>query len=68
MHNVGLDDYFTVAALAVAIGMGVMNDFHVSLGTGYFFISFQCLSLLTGHRRHGADLDLATVLVPTLKH
>jgi len=45
MHNVGLDDYFTVAALVVAIGMGVMNGFHVSLGTGYFFSrssAFRC--------------------------
>lgn len=35
MRKVGLDDYFVVAALTVAIGMGVMNSFHVSLGTGY---------------------------------
>ncbi|KAF2117014.1 hypothetical protein BDV96DRAFT_644451 [Lophiotrema nucula] len=51
-HHVGLDDWFMVAALVVAIGMGIMNGFHVSWGTG----------------RHGSDLDLLTILVPTLKH
>ena len=68
MHNVGLDDYFTVAALSVAIGMGMMNNFHVSLGTGYVSSNLRHLVLLTTSSRHGADLDLAKVLVPTLKH
>jgi hypothetical protein len=32
---VGLDDYLMLAALVVAIGMGIMNGFHVSWGTGH---------------------------------
>lgn len=35
IHHVGLDDYFMVVALIVAIGMGVQNEFHVNWGTGY---------------------------------
>jgi hypothetical protein len=34
VHKVGLDDYLIVAALAVTIGMGVMNGFHIAMGTG----------------------------------
>lgn len=60
-----------VAALAVAVGMGIMNSFHVSLGTGYvrkgLLLPYN-VSQLTRSRRHGADLDLTKVLVPTLKH
>ncbi|KAE9992261.1 hypothetical protein EG327_009639 [Venturia inaequalis] len=52
LQNVGLDDYLTIAALAIAIALGVMNGFHVSLGTG----------------RHVSDLDLEETLIPTLKH
>jgi hypothetical protein len=52
IRHVGLDDYFMVAALVVAIGMGVQNGFHVSWGTG----------------QHGADLPFEKILVPTLKH
>lgn len=35
IRNVGLDDYFMVAALFVTVGMAVMNAFHISWGTGY---------------------------------
>ncbi|KAL2840820.1 hypothetical protein BJX68DRAFT_271432 [Aspergillus pseudodeflectus] len=54
VHKVGLDDYLIVAALAVTIGMGVMNGFHIAVGTG----------------QHLSDLApvLGQVLVPTLKH
>ncbi|CAI7638620.1 unnamed protein product [Penicillium bialowiezense] len=52
VHKVGLDDYLIVVGLAITIGMGVMNGFHVSMGTG----------------RHLTDLPLEKVLVPTLKH
>ncbi|KAL2786163.1 hypothetical protein BJX66DRAFT_328761 [Aspergillus keveii] len=54
VHKVGLDDYLIVAALAVTIGMGVMNGFHIAMGTG----------------QHLSDLApvLGQVLVPTLKH
>ncbi|CAI7637465.1 unnamed protein product [Penicillium glandicola] len=52
VHKVGLDDYLIVAGLIVTIGMGVMNGFHVSMGTG----------------RHLADLPLEKILIPTLKH
>ena len=31
---VGLDDYFMLVALVVAIGLGIMNGFQVSYGTG----------------------------------
>lgn len=41
-----------VAALLVAIGLGVQNFFHISWGTG----------------QHGADLPFEKILVPTLKH
>lgn len=34
VHKVGLDDYLIVVGLAITIGMGVMNGFHVSMGTG----------------------------------
>jgi hypothetical protein len=34
VHKVGPDDYFIVAGLFVTIVMGIMNGFHVSLGTG----------------------------------
>ncbi|KAF1980067.1 hypothetical protein BU23DRAFT_585902 [Bimuria novae-zelandiae CBS 107.79] len=49
---VGPDDWFMLGALIIAIGMGIQNGFHVSWGTG----------------RHGSDLDLLAILVPTLKH
>ncbi|KAL2863122.1 uncharacterized protein BJX67DRAFT_267381 [Aspergillus lucknowensis] len=52
VHKVGIDDYLIVAALAVTIGMGVMNGFHVAMGTG----------------QHLVDLPLEKILVPTLKH
>ena len=35
IRHVGLDDYFMLAALVVAIALGAMNGFHVSWGTGY---------------------------------
>ena len=35
LRHAGLDDYFMLAALVVAIALGVMNGFHVSWGTGY---------------------------------
>lgn len=35
VHNIGLDDHFMMAALLIAIGMGVMNCFHIAMGTGY---------------------------------
>jgi hypothetical protein len=41
-----------VAALLVAMGLGVQNFFHISWGTG----------------QHGADLPFEKILVPTLKH
>ena len=41
-----------VAALAAVTGMGIMNGYHVALGTG----------------RHTDDLDLIKILIPTLKH
>lgn len=34
VHKVGLDDYLILSGLIVTIGMGVMNGFHISLGTG----------------------------------
>lgn len=34
IHKVGPDDYLIVAGLAITIAMGVMNGFHVSMGTG----------------------------------
>ena len=34
IHKVGPDDYLIVTGLAITIGMGVMNGFHVSMGTG----------------------------------
>lgn len=52
VHYVGLDDYFMVAAWAVTIGMGIMNAFHISWGTG----------------QHTDDLPLMIILIPTLKH
>ncbi|KAL2836199.1 hypothetical protein BJY01DRAFT_258755 [Aspergillus pseudoustus] len=54
VHKVGLDDYLIVAALAVTIGMGIMNGFHIAMGSG----------------RHLSDLApvLGKILVPTLKH
>ncbi|KAJ5762104.1 uncharacterized protein N7511_005486 [Penicillium nucicola] len=52
VHKVGPDDYFIVAGLLVTMVMGVMNAFLISFGTG----------------RHLADLDLETIVIPTLKH
>ncbi|KAL4738093.1 hypothetical protein BDV11DRAFT_143208 [Aspergillus similis] len=52
VHKTGIDDYLIVAATAVTIGMGIMNGFHVAIGTG----------------QHLKYLDLSVVLVPTLKH
>ncbi|KAI9374214.1 hypothetical protein BJX61DRAFT_551718 [Aspergillus egyptiacus] len=54
VHKIGVDDYLIVAAMAVTVGMGVMNGFHIAMGTG----------------QHLVDLSpyLADVLVPTLKH
>lgn len=34
IHKIGTDDYLIVAATGVAIGMGIMNGFHVAIGTG----------------------------------
>ena len=34
VHYVGIDDYFMVAAWVVTTGMGIMNVFHISWGTG----------------------------------
>ena len=34
VNYVGMDDYFIVAAWVVTTGMGIMNIFHVSWGTG----------------------------------
>ena len=70
---VGLDDHFMVAALRIAIGMGVMICFHISIGTGYAeaqklrsaWISLQIL--IDFCSRHGSDLNLEEVLIPTLK-
>jgi hypothetical protein len=52
LRNVGRDDYFMMAALAAVTGMGIMNGYHVALGTG----------------RHTNELDLTEILIPTLKH
>ncbi|KAF9889994.1 hypothetical protein FE257_006674 [Aspergillus nanangensis] len=52
VHKLGNDDFLIVAALAVAIGMGIMNGVHISYGTG----------------RHFTDLPLQEILIPTLKH
>ncbi|KAJ5369879.1 uncharacterized protein N7496_005971 [Penicillium cataractarum] len=52
VHKVGPDDYLILSGLIVTIGMGIMNGFHISYGTG----------------RHIADLPLDKILVPTLKH
>ncbi|XTI83124.1 hypothetical protein V2W45_1228276 [Cenococcum geophilum] len=52
VHYVGIDDYFMVAAWVVTTGMGIMNVFHISWGTG----------------QHTQDLPLMTILIPTLKH
>jgi hypothetical protein len=52
IRHVGLDDYFMVAALVVAIGLVIMNVFHISWGTG----------------RHSDDLDYTKILIPTFKH
>ncbi|KAL4877905.1 hypothetical protein BJY04DRAFT_230323 [Aspergillus karnatakaensis] len=52
VHKVGADDYLIVAAMVVTIGMGVMNGFHIAIGTG----------------QHLEYLDLEVVLIPTLKH
>ncbi|KAH7065798.1 hypothetical protein BKA63DRAFT_608342 [Paraphoma chrysanthemicola] len=49
---VGVDDHFMLIALLIAIALVIMNGIHVSWGTG----------------QHGADLDMAIILVPTLKH
>ncbi|KAI4681948.1 hypothetical protein J4E81_009710 [Alternaria sp. BMP 2799] len=49
---VGLDDYFMLVALIVAIGLGIMNGFQVSYGTG----------------RQSKDLNFDHFLIPTLKH
>lgn len=34
VHKIGADDYLIMAAVAVTIGMTVMNGFHVAQGTG----------------------------------
>lgn len=34
VHKVGPDDYLILSGLIVTIGMGVMNGFHISFGTG----------------------------------
>lgn len=34
VHQHGLDDYLILAGLFVTIAMGIMNGFHISLGTG----------------------------------
>lgn len=48
--------------------MGVINRFYVSLDTAYVYGSFQYLLLLAKRSpRHGADLDLSTVLTHILK-
>lgn len=60
-----------IAALIVAIGMGLMNSFHVSMGTGYVLqplLQSLLWTLPDQRRRYGSDLDLGKILVPTLKH
>lgn len=52
VNYVGMDDYFIVAAWVVTTGMGIMNIFHVSWGTG----------------QHTQDVPLMIILIPTLKH
>ncbi|KAL4801764.1 hypothetical protein BDV18DRAFT_148162 [Aspergillus unguis] len=52
IHKIGTDDYLIVAATCVTIGMGIMNGFHVAIGTG----------------QHLQYLDLEVILIPTLKH
>ncbi|CAI9634979.1 unnamed protein product [Alternaria burnsii] len=52
VRNVGLDDYFMVAALFVTIGMAIMNGYHISWGTG----------------QHLKYLDVPSMRIPTLKH
>ncbi|CAN9185900.1 unnamed protein product [Alternaria alternata] len=52
VRNVGLDDYFMVAALFVTIGMAIMNGYHISWGTG----------------QHLEYLDVPSMRIPTLKH
>ncbi|OAL02418.1 hypothetical protein IQ06DRAFT_291821 [Phaeosphaeriaceae sp. SRC1lsM3a] len=52
IRNVGLDDWFMVAALCVTIAMGIMNAFHISWGTG----------------RHVKDLHVPSMRIPNLKH
>ncbi|KAF2646811.1 hypothetical protein P280DRAFT_387716 [Massarina eburnea CBS 473.64] len=47
INHVGLDDYFILAALGVAIGMGIMNGFHVSWGTGYEYKSLAPFMIFT---------------------
>ncbi|OCK94638.1 uncharacterized protein K441DRAFT_560356 [Cenococcum geophilum 1.58] len=42
VHYVGIDDYFMVAAWVVTTGMGIMNVFHISWGTGSALV---CLSI-----------------------
>ncbi|OWY47859.1 hypothetical protein AALT_g7513 [Alternaria alternata] len=51
VRNVGLDDYFMVAALFVTIGMAIMNGYHISWGTG----------------QHLKYLDVPSMRIPTLK-
>jgi len=68
VRNVGLDDYFMLAALVVALALVVMNSIHVGWGTGQecrFEILEDWLRLFS---QHGADLDFVVILVPTLKH
>jgi hypothetical protein len=45
VHKTGIDDYLIVAATAVTIGMGIMNGFHVAIGTGYVALP-HCRSFL----------------------
>ncbi|KAH7386866.1 hypothetical protein DE146DRAFT_184936 [Phaeosphaeria sp. MPI-PUGE-AT-0046c] len=52
IRNVGLDDWFMVAALFVTIAMGIMNAFHISWGTG----------------RHIKDIHVPSMRIPNLKH
>jgi hypothetical protein len=65
----GLDDYFMLAALVVAVGLAIMNGFHVSWGTGYVLLLWRRLyAKLKKRSRHGKDLDYSIILIPTFKH
>ena len=71
IHYVGMDDYFMVAAWVVTTGMGIMNVFHISWGTGSGApnaASGHFEPKLTYLRQHTQDLPLMVILIPTLKY